>query len=148
MMGADRDAILPIRRSRPANDNDEPVRARTVTLRRRLEMSGLEVKVKIPVTEYVGVAVSTSITPEGVLKSAIELLHPTPDLNYLVFSEEGNANVVAEWQHWGKTIGVPLYIKAGDGSVLPYAQPLRGVGARTNRLHLVSDLSRSEPLSP
>ena len=61
------------------------------------------------------------------LTSAIELVHGDPDLNYQVFEEVGNGNVVAEWQNWGKKLRLPLYIKAGDGSLLPYSQQVSGV---------------------
>jgi len=44
-----------------------------------------------------------------------------------VFEEVGNGNVVAEWQNWGKKLRLPLYIKAGDGSLLPYSQQVSGV---------------------
>ncbi len=66
------------------------------------------------------------------LSSAIELVHGDPDLNYRVFEEVGNANVVAEWQNWGKKLRLPLYIKAGDGSFLPYSQQVDGVALGVN----------------
>ena len=88
---------------------------------------GVAIKIKVPVTEFVGVAVSTRISEEGVLTSAIELVHGDPELNYQVFEEVGNGNVVAEWQNWGKKLRLPLYIKAGDGSLLPYSQQVDGV---------------------
>ena len=69
---------------------------KTVTVRKTLEKSGVEIKIKVPVEEFIGVAVSTSISKEGVLRSAIELVHGDPDLNYRVFEEIGNSNVVAE----------------------------------------------------
>jgi hypothetical protein len=79
-----------------ANDNGPKDPVKTVTVRRTLEKSGVAIKVKVPVDEFIGVAVSTSITEEGVLSSAIELVHGDPELNYRVFEEIGNANVVAE----------------------------------------------------
>ena len=97
----------------------------------------------MPVNEFVGVAVSTSITEEGVLSSAIELVHGDPELNYRVFEEIGNANVVAEWQNWGKKLRLPLFIKAGDGRLLPYSQQVDGValGVKHDRRHLAADAS-------
>ena len=128
----------------PANDNgpNEPVK--TVTVRRTLEKSGVAIKIKVPVTEFVGVAVSTHISDEGVLTSAIELVHGDPELNYRVFEEIGNSNVVAEWQNWGKKLRLPLYIKAGDGNLLPYSQTVDGVhlGQNNGRRKLVAEASR------
>ena len=111
----------------PANDNGSKDPVKTVTIRKMLEKSGVAIKIKVPVDEFVGVAVSTRISEEGVLSSAIELVHGDPDLNYQVFEEVGNSNVVAEWQNWGKKLRLPLYIKAGDGSLLPYSQQVSGV---------------------
>lgn len=111
----------------PANDNIDESRVKTVTVRRELEKSGVTVKIKVPVSEYFGVAVSTKISEEGVLSSAIELVHEDQDLYYRVFEEIGNLNVVAEWQNWGRKLRLPLFIRAGDGDLLPYSQQVGGV---------------------
>lgn len=128
----------------PANDNGPKEPVKTVTVRRMLEKSGVAIKIKVPVTEYIGVAVSTSISEEGILASAIELVHGDPDLNYRVFEETGNNTVVAEWQNWGKKLRLPLYIRAGDGSLLPYTQQVDGVmlGAATGRRRLMAEAGR------
>jgi hypothetical protein len=141
---APRRATPPARHFGPANDNGPREPVKTVTVRRTLEKSGVSIKVKVPVTEFVGVAVSTSISEDGILSSAIELVHGDPDLNYRVFEEVGNANVVAEWQNWGKKLRLPLYIKAGDGNLLPYSQTVDGVhlGQNNGRRKLVAEASR------
>lgn len=128
----------------PANDNGPKEPVKTVTVRRKLEKSGVAVKIKVPVTEFIGVAVSTSISEDGVLSSAIELVHGDPDLNYRVFEEAGNSNVVAEWQNWGKKLRLPLFIKAGDGNLLPYSQQVDGValGVNNGRRKLLAEASR------
>lgn len=127
-----------------ANDNGPKEPVKTVTVRRTLEKSGVAIKVKVPVDEFVGVAVSTKISEDGVLTSAIELVHGDPELNYRVFEETGNANVVAEWQNWGRKLRLPLYIKAGDGSLLPYSQQVDGValGASSSRRKLAAEAGR------
>jgi hypothetical protein len=113
-------------------------------VRKQLEQSGVAIKVKVPVTEYVGVAVATQISEEGMLTSVIELVHADHELNYKVFEEEGNLNVVAEWQNWGKKLRLPLFIKAGDGSYMPYTQHVDGVmvGQAAPRRRLAADASR------
>jgi hypothetical protein len=134
----------PVRLYQPANDNGPSEPVKTVTVRRRLERSGIPVKIKVPVDEYVGVAVSTTISSEGMLTSAIELVHSDPDLNYRVFEEEGNSDVVAEWQNWGKKLRLPLYIRSGDGNLLPYSQQVDGValGGITSRRRLAAEAAR------
>ena len=127
-----------------ANDDGPREPVKTVTVRRTLEKSGVSIKIKVPVDEFIGVAVSTRISEDGVLTSAIELVHGDPDLNYRVFEEIGNANVVAEWQNWGRKLRLPLFIMAGDGSLLPYSQQVDGVmlGAATARRKLTVDANR------
>jgi hypothetical protein len=128
----------------PANDNGPREPVKTVTVRKTLEKSGVAIKIKVPVDEYVGVAVSTTINEEGVLTSAIELVHGDPDLNYRVFEEIGNHNVVAEWQNWGRKLRLPLVIRSGDGSLLPYSQQVDGVllGQATSRRKLAAEAGR------
>jgi hypothetical protein len=128
----------------PANDNGPKDPVKTVTVRKVLDKSGVTVKIKVPVDEFVGVAVATTISEDGVLTSTIELVHGDPELNYQVFEEVGNGNVVAEWQNWGKKLRLPLYIKAGDGSLLPYSQQVSGValGPTVTRRKLAHDSER------
>lgn len=119
----------------PANDNHAAEPVKTVTVRKHLELSGVSVKIKVPVHEYVGVAVSTTISDEGVLSSAIDLVHEDENLNYRVFEEQGNSDIVAEWQNWGKKLRLPLFIRTGSGELLPYSQRVDGivVGLNTER---------------
>ncbi len=127
-----------------ANDDVSREPPKTVTVRRTLEKSGVAIKIKVPVDEFIGVAVSTHISDDGVLSSAIELVHDDPELNYRVFEEVGNQSVVAEWQNWGKKLRLPLYILAGDGSLLPYTQQVDGImlGHATARRRLVVEANR------
>ena len=132
------------RRFIAANDNGPRDPVKTVTVRRMLEQSGVAIKVKVPVTEFIGVAVATAISEEGMLTSSIELVHSDSELNYRVFEEEGNHSVVAEWQNWGKKLRLPLFIKAGDGAYMPYSQHVDGVmvGNTASRRKLVAEAGR------
>lgn len=136
--------VLAERRFVAANDNGPKDPVKTVTVRKMLEQSGVSIKIKVPVTEFIGVAVATSISEEGVLMSSIELIHSDSELNYRVFEEQGNHNVVAEWQNWGKKLRLPLFIKAGDGQYLPYSQQVDGVmlGNSASRRKLAADANR------
>ncbi len=127
-----------------ANDNGPKEPVKTVTLRKTLEKSGVSIKIKVPVDEFIGVAVSTTISEEGVLRSSIELVHGDPELNYQVFEEIGNASVVAEWQNWGKKLRLPLFIRAGDGMLLPYSQQVDGLvlGQAATRRRLAPEAGR------
>lgn len=117
---------------------------KTVTLRKKLDKSGCVVKVKVPVSEYFGVAVSTKIDEDGILTSSIELVHEDADLNYQVFEETGNAQIIAEWQNWGRQLRLPLFIRAGDGELMAYSQQVDGVmlGNSTDRRKTVAQAGR------
>jgi hypothetical protein len=132
------------RRFVAANDNGPKDPVKTVTIRRMLEQSGVAIKVKVPITEFIGVAVATAISEEGVLTSSIELVHADSELNYKVFEEQGNHSVVAEWQNWGKKLRLPLFIKAGDGQYMPYSQQVDGVmvGNTAARRKLAAEAGR------
>ncbi|HWJ89186.1 MAG TPA: DUF6101 family protein [Pelagibacterium sp.] len=128
----------------PVNDNRRRSDDMTVTVRRKLDKSGVTVKIKVLVAEYTGVAVATRIAEDGGLTSAIELIHPDPELTYQVYEEQGNGNVVAEWQNWGRKLRLPLYIRAGDGSLVAYTQHIDGVmvGNANERRMLATDAQR------
>jgi len=68
----------------------------------------------------------------------------TPSSIIALFEETGNANIVAEWQNWGKKLRLPLYIKAGDGALLPDPQQVDGVlvGNQTQRRKLTAEANR------
>ena len=136
--------VVADRRFVAANDNGPKDPVKTVTVRRMLDQSGVAIKVKVPVTEFIGVAVATSISDEGLLTSSIELVHSDSELNYQVFEEEGNHSVVAEWQNWGKKLRLPLFIKAGDGQYMPYSQHVDGVmvGNSASRRKLAAEAGR------
>jgi len=136
--------VVAERRFVAANDNGPKDPIKTVTIRRMLEQSGVAIKIKVPVTEFIGVAVATTLSEEGVLTSSIELVHSDHELNYRVFEEEGNHSVVAEWQNWGKKLRLPLFIKAGDGAYMPYSQQVDGlmVGSTPTRRKLVAEAGR------
>ncbi|MEO5804946.1 DUF6101 family protein [Devosia sp.] len=127
-----------------SNDNSSKEPVKTVTVRKQLEKSGVAIKIKVPVDEFVGVAVATSISEDGVLSSSIELVHGDHELNYRVFEELGNHSVVAEWQNWGRKLRLPLFIKAGDGSYMPYSQQVDGVmlGQENGRRKLAAEAGR------
>lgn len=134
---------------RAANDDSAPSREQaetppTITLRKKLDKSGCVIKVKVPVSEYVGVAVSTRISEDGVLTSAIELVHQDPDFNYQVYEETGNSQIIAEWQNWGRKLRLPLFIRSGDGELVAYTQQVDGimVGQNNERRRTASESAR------
>lgn len=128
----------------PANDDGVRKSVNTVTVRKNLEQSGVAIKIKVPVDEFYGVCVSTSISEDGLLKSTVSLLHGDEALTYKVYEEVGNTNIVAEWQNWGRKLRLPLYIRTGDGQLMPYSQKVGGVvvGDESGRRRLAPEANR------
>ncbi len=118
--------------------------AKTITLRNKLDENGNVIKVKVPVSEYFGVAVATKIDEDGILTSSIELVHEDADFNYQVYEESGNAQIIAEWQNWGRQFRLPLFIRSGDGELLVYSQQVEGVllGNSSQRRKTASEAGR------
>ncbi|VAW14976.1 hypothetical protein MNBD_ALPHA11-1707 [hydrothermal vent metagenome] len=118
--------------------------AKTITLRNKFDESGNVIKVKVPVSEYFGVAVATKIDEDGILTSSIELVHEDADFNYQVYEESGNAQIIAEWQNWGRQLRLPLFIRSGDGELVAYSQQVDGVllGNSSQRRKTVSEAGR------
>lgn len=114
-----------------ANDNEAIKPEKMITIRKTLAKSGVTIKLRVPVAEYTGVVVSTKIEEDGALFSAIDLVHSDENLTYRLFEEEGNTQVVAEWQNWGKQLALPLYIRGGNGDLIAYSQKVDGLQVST-----------------
>lgn len=73
----------------------------------------------VPVSDYEGVAVR--IAPViGPLRLALELSHPDPDYVLPLACGGQPDDVAADWQAWGRKLGLPLLVVSPDGSVTRY----------------------------
>src|SRR5690242_3908881 len=86
-----------------------------VVLRRAL--SGMRMAVNLPVAAYRGVAIRLDATNETPPFVAVTLEHADEDLSLPLFASTDNDDVVAEWQAWGRVLGLPLLIGDTDGSL-------------------------------
>jgi hypothetical protein len=70
----------------------------------------------LPIRFYRGVAVR--MTAEGeALRVAVELHHDDPALSVTLAVGDDPADIAADWQAWGRILGLPLLLVAPDGSV-------------------------------
>jgi hypothetical protein len=86
-----------------------------VVLRRAL--AGMRMAVNLPVAAYRGVAIrldSTRQTPPFV---AVTLEHADAALSLPLFASTDTDDIVAEWQIWGRVLGLPLLIGETDGTI-------------------------------
>ena len=86
-----------------------------VVLRRAL--SGMRMAVNLPVAAYRGVAIRLDATSETPPFVAVTLEHNDTDLSLPLFASTDTDEIVAEWQIWGRVLGLPLLITETDGTI-------------------------------
>ena len=86
-----------------------------VVLRRAL--SGMRMAVNLPVAAYRGVAIRLDATTETPPMVRVTLEHADAALSLPLFASADNDDIVAEWQIWGRVLGLPLLIGDTDGTM-------------------------------
>jgi len=86
-----------------------------VVLRRAL--CGMRMAVNLPIAVYRGVAIRLDATTEIPPMVRVTLEHADPALSLPLFASADNDDIVAEWQIWGRVLGLPLLIAQTDGTV-------------------------------
>jgi len=96
-----------------------------VVLRR--SVAGMRMALNMPVAAFRGVAIrlygETDQPPTAI---AVVLEHADPALSLPLFSSPDTDNIVAEWQSWGRVLGLPLLVAERDGSL---REPFARLGA-------------------
>src|SRR6516162_1193086 len=85
-----------------------------VILRRAL--SAMRMAVNLPVAAYRGVAIRLDATTETPPFVAVTLEHADAALSLPLFASTDTDDIVAEWQIWGRVLGLPLLIGDADGA--------------------------------
>jgi len=98
-----------------------------VVLRRSVR--GMRMAVNMPVAAFRGVAIRLYGDAGKPSAIAVVLEHADPALSLSLFSSPETDDIVAEWQCWGRVLGLPLLVAEGDGS-------LREPFARLGRLRI------------
>ncbi len=96
-----------------------------VVLRRSLR--GIRMALNVPVSAFRGVAIRVAGKP-GAWPSAISVVleHGDPALSLPLFCAPESDDVLAEWQSWGRVLGLPLLVAEPDGSL---SEPFARLGA-------------------
>jgi hypothetical protein len=121
---------LPLRFT--ASDAVADERVRHVELHRervilRRAVQGMRVALNVPVTAFRGVAVRLiAATDDTPARIAVMLEHRDPALAIELFAAPDSTDVVAEWQLWGRVLGLPLLVADTDGS---FSEPFPRLGA-------------------
>jgi hypothetical protein len=90
-------------------------------------VGGMRMALNLPVSAFRGVAIRLKQT-EHVPLSAIDIVleHGDPALSLPLFSSETADEIVADWQAWGRVLGLPLLVAERDGSL---REPFARLGA-------------------
>jgi hypothetical protein len=107
-------------------------RSRTVELSRervvvRRAVAGMRMAINLPVSAFRGVAIRLVQDEVGEsVAIAVVLEHGDPALSLALFASADGEETVAEWQSWGRVLGLPLLIAERDGTL---REPFARIGA-------------------
>jgi uncharacterized protein DUF6101 len=122
---------LPVRFTAADAAADE--RLRVVDLHRervvlRRSVRGMRMALNLPVAAFRGVAIRLVFANADEIPSSIAVVleHVDPALSLPLFSATESDDIVAEWQSWGRVLGLPLLVAESDGSL---REPFARLGA-------------------
>jgi hypothetical protein len=120
-----------------------------VVLRRALR--GIKMAVNLPVAAYRGVLIRmepTTVNAPGAI--AVVLEHADPALSLTLCRAADGSDMVAEWQCWGRALGIPLLVEESDGSLREPFEHIGGVrvGIPISRRRRRSTLNSRRPSKP
>jgi len=122
-------SALPV--SFAAIDDRADARERLVELDRervvvRRAVRGIPMRLSLRIADYLGVAIRV-IPPDAASDGAIavRLEHRDESLSLPLLIASDGEDVVAEWQRWGRVLGLPLLIPDGEGS---FREPFTRLG--------------------
>jgi len=142
---------LPVRFE--AEDLAADGRRRIVDLHRerivlRRSVGGMRMALNMPVAAFRGIAIRLYGQPDQAPTAiSVVLEHTDPALSLPLFSSPDTDDIVAEWQTWGRVLGLPLLVAEGDGTLRePFARlgQLR-IEAPTWRRRRRSAIARRRP---
>jgi len=145
---------LPVRFE--AADDAADGRRRIVDLHRervvvRRSVGGMRMALNLPVAAFRGVAIRLNgSVDEPPTAIDVILAHNDPALSLPLLSSPASDDIVAEWQSWGRVLGLPLLIADRDGSLRePFSRigRLRAEGP-TWRRRRRSAIARRRPALP
>src|SRR5271170_107734 len=93
----------------------------------RRSVGGMRMALNLPVAAFRGVAIrmnGNANEPPTAIEVVLE--HGDPALSLPLFSSSATDDIVAEWQSWGRVLGLPLLVADRDGSL---REPFARIGA-------------------
>jgi hypothetical protein len=95
----------------------------------RVTIAGGGRTVTLPLRHYRGVAVRMEAGADdaGILSVILELNHADPRLAVTLAVSDDPADIVADWQAWARSLGLPMYVVEADGSLTAAIPQLGGL---------------------
>jgi hypothetical protein len=144
---------LPVRFTAADAAADE--RLRVVDLHRervvlRRSVRGMRMALNLPVAAFRGVAIRLVFANADEIPSSIAVVleHVDPALSLPLFSASESDDIVAEWQSWGRVLGLPLLVAESDGSLrepFPRLGTVLRINAPTWRRRRRNAIARRRP---
>ena len=119
---------LPLRFQASDKAADERVRSVELTRERVVlhrAVRGIKMAVHLPISAYLGVAIRMEPPVADGATGAITIVleHRDPALSLELYRAADGSDIVAEWQSWGRVLGVPLLVAEADGRLRePFAR--------------------------
>jgi hypothetical protein len=95
---------------------------RSVVIARRI--SGIAMRVQVPLASYQGVRLSLASQGEGKSLHTIELLHRDADLSIPLFQAADPQMIAAEWCAWANSLSLPRLFKDFPADYIPGQIPM------------------------
>ncbi len=93
----------------------------------RRSVRGMRMALNLPLAAFRGVAIRiTGDATENPTAIAVVLEHGNPALSQPLYASSESDDIVAEWQSWGRVLGLPLLVAERDGSL---REPFARLGA-------------------
>jgi uncharacterized protein DUF6101 len=105
---------------------------------------GIPMRLKVPVTGFLGVSVRRVAEPEGCEAVAVTLEHRDPGLSILL-ARSAQEDAVAEWRRWADALARPLLVAGPDGALYTVSDSIGALmvrAANTRRRRRTSMKSR------
>jgi hypothetical protein len=97
-----------------------------IVLRRGLR--GMKMSVRLPLCAFLGVAIRMEVAEvDSPRRIAVVLEHSEPALSVTLCRAGEDNDIVAEWQHWGRRLAMPLLVAEPDGRLRALASGTAGV---------------------
>jgi hypothetical protein len=116
-----------------AADEAADERLRVVDLHRervvlRRSVNGMRMALNQPIAAFRGVAIRLHFAQADKIPTSIAVVleHGDPALSLPLYSATESEDIVAEWQSWGRVLGLPLLVAEPDGSL---REPFARLGA-------------------